>query len=51
MPASTRADEALHEGEAPGSFPSELDKIEFRDPRVLCENHLMVSVLGFLVLI
>ncbi|XP_027061250.2 uncharacterized protein LOC113772494 [Coffea eugenioides] len=42
-PPSVVTDVAVHDSKAAESVPDELDKIEFPDPKILNENHLMVS--------
>ncbi|KAI5674729.1 hypothetical protein M9H77_15093 [Catharanthus roseus] len=43
MPMSVVTDTDVKDAEAPAAVPNELDKIEFPDPKIVNENHLMVS--------
>nr|GMC76423.1 uncharacterized protein LOC109188004 [Ipomoea batatas] len=43
LPASTATNKTLQDTQVPEFLPCELEKIEFPDPKIVCENDLMVS--------
>ncbi|KAF8414217.1 hypothetical protein HHK36_002217 [Tetracentron sinense] len=43
VPCSSMADKAVEDSEISDSLPSDYDKIEFPDPKIANENHMMVS--------